>query len=134
LLVDSADDGAFMTAAETARFEVMLEDIQRGVRVIAESQVALTARIDRIEAQFSARFDALEIRFTALEARFGALEQRFAGMETRVTAVESRLEDFAADTQARLHRIEDLCTSTVARSHTRRSAARADHRHASPRR
>jgi hypothetical protein len=96
-----------MTAAETARFEVMLEDIQRSVRVIAESQVAVTARIDRIEIQFSARFDSLEIRFGALEARFSALEHRFAGMETRVTAVESRLEDFATDTQSRLRRIED---------------------------
>ena len=91
-----------MTAAETARFEVLLEDIQRGVRVIAESQVGLTTRMDHL----TARFDAMEIRFDVLETRFGALECRFAGMETRVTAVESRLEDFATDTTSRLRRIE----------------------------
>src|SRR5690242_7177102 len=92
-----------MTAAETARFEVILEEIQRSVRVIAESHVGLTTRMD----QFSARFDALEIRFDVVEARLGALEHRFAGMETRVTAVESRLEDFATDTTSRLRRIGD---------------------------
>jgi len=92
-----------MTAAESTRFEVMLEDIQRGVRVIAESQVGLTTRMDHL----TARFDAMEIRFDVLETRFGALERRFAGMETRVTAVESRLEDFATDTTSRLRRIEE---------------------------
>ena len=66
-----------MRTEERERFEVLLENIQTSVNVIAEGHVALVERFDR-----------MDIRFDRLEAKV------------------DRLEGFAGDTQRRLKRIE----------------------------
>jgi len=70
-----------MMTEDVTRFEVLLENIQTSVKVIAEGHGALTERLDRMDG----RFDKLETRFDRLETRFDV---------------------FAGDTQRRLKRIE----------------------------
>lgn len=83
---------------ERERFEVLMEDVQTSVRVIAEGHIALVEHLERMNG----RFDRLETRFDRLETRVGGLETRFDGLETRF----SGLEVFASDAQQRLKRIE----------------------------
>lgn len=84
-----------MRDEERERFQVLLEDIQTSVKVLAEAQGAAVERLDRMDS----RFDKLETRFDRQEMRFDRLETRFDGLETR-------FEVFAGDTQQRLKRIE----------------------------
>lgn len=67
-----------MMSEERGRFEVLLENLQTSVNVIAEGHGALVERLDRMESRFESRFDGLE----------------------------TRLEVFAIDAQRRLKRIE----------------------------
>ena len=70
-----------MMIEERTRFEVLLENLQTSVNVIAEGHVVLVERLDRIDG----RFDKLEAKVDRLEVRF---------------------EVFASDAQQRLKRIE----------------------------
>jgi chromosome segregation ATPase len=108
---------------DRTRFEVLLESIQRDVKVIAEAHGALAERLDRFEtrldrlegrfeqvaiqvAVLDAKVNALETRVNALETRVNALETRVNALETRVNALETKLDALSADTQHRLQRIE----------------------------
>jgi len=115
-----------METQERTRFEVLLENIQTSVNVIAEGQVAVVHRLDRIEHRLDkieVRLDKIEVRLDVLEKRFDQLEVRFDQPERRVDKLEVRfdklevrfdvleakvdhLEGFAVDAQDRLKRIE----------------------------
>lgn len=106
---------------ERERFEVLMEDVQTSVKVIAEGHIALVEHLERMNS----RFDRLETRFDGLETRFDRLETRFDGLEMRV----SGLEVFASDAQQRLKRIEGHLelngSNGSSRSNPRRTATRA---------
>lgn len=95
-----------MTVEDRARMEVMLEELQAGVKVIAEGHLALVARLDRVDA----RLERIDARFEQVDARFVQLDTKLAQLETRIDLKLSRLEDkldvFAVDTRRRLERIE----------------------------
>jgi hypothetical protein len=44
---------------------------------LKEQIAAVSARVDRVEAQMAARFDAVDRRFEAMDRRFDALERRW---------------------------------------------------------
>ena len=76
-----------MTTEERARFEVLLENIQRSVQVIAEG-VAIVDRLDRIDL----RLERVENRVDSLERTIDVFEKsvnaRFKGVETRLERIE----------------------------------------------
>jgi hypothetical protein len=82
-----------MMSEERTRFEALLENIDTNVKLIAEAQLGLSQRFDRMETRFETRFDQLETRVGGLEV-------------------------FAADAQRRLKRIEGhLQLKVMARAH-----------------
>lgn len=98
---------------ERERFEVLMEDVQTSVKVIAEGHSALVEHLERMNS----RFDRLETRFDGLETRFDRLETRVSGLEV-----------FASDAQQRLKRIEGHLelngSNGSSRSNPRRTATR----------
>lgn len=106
-----------MMTEERERFQVLLEDIQTNMRVLAEAQGAAVERFDRMDT----RFDTLETRFDRLEIRFDVLATKVDGLETKVDG----LEVFASDAQRRLKRIEGhLELNGSSRSSPRQKATR----------
>lgn len=120
---------------ETSRTNVLLEDIQRNIQVLAECYVAQTTKLEsfdhrltnleatteRIEMRvgvLETKVDRLEIKVDKLEIRFDNLEIRFDNLETKVDKLETKvdkLESFATDTQHRLTGIEDIAVETRGR-------------------
>jgi len=84
-----------MMTEERTRFEVLLENIETKVNVIAEGHGALVERCDALaegQRTLVERLDRMERRF---ETRFDVLETKVDGLEV-----------FASDAQGRLKRIE----------------------------
>ena len=77
-----------MMTEDRTRFEVLLEDVQTKLKVIAEGQGAVDQRLEKIEG----RLGGLETRFDKLEIRFDVLEHRF-------NRIEHRFDEFASDTE-----------------------------------
>jgi hypothetical protein len=71
---------------ERARFEVLLEQINDRVGVIAEGHGALNARMDTV----SSRLEGLGNDLQVFRHEVG---QRFAGVETRLDRVEAHLKN-----------------------------------------
>jgi hypothetical protein len=88
-----------MTSEDRARFEVLLENIDSNVKVIAEGQGAIVDRLDRIEH----RLEILEVKVDKLDVRVGALDVRIDGMDRRLVRVERHL-DFDPSTPPRAKR------------------------------
>jgi predicted nucleic acid-binding Zn-ribbon protein len=117
LTADLNTIGVPMMIEERTQFQAVLESIETQVKLIADAQVGLSQRLDRMETRFEARFDQLETQITvlgvkvdALATRVDALETRVGGLETRVGGLETKvggLEVLAIDGQRRLQRIED---------------------------
>jgi ribosome assembly protein YihI (activator of Der GTPase) len=77
-----------MTADDRARFEVLLENIDGNVKVIAEGQGAIVDRLDRIEH----RLEVLGVKVDKLDVRAVALDVRSEGMDRRLVRVERHLD------------------------------------------
>ena len=125
-----------MTTEERARFEILLENIQRNVMVIAEGHVALNERLDRIETKLDRlevkvdrleiRMNGLEIRVTALETKVNALDKKVDALDKKVDRVDVRLTALALDSKRRFTQIEahlGLNGSPSPRSRRRKKAA-----------
>jgi len=84
-----------MTTSDRTQFEVLLENIQRDVKVIAEGHGVLAERLDRFET-----------RLDRTEDKFEHLAIQVAVLETRVHALETQVGAFSVDPQSRLARIE----------------------------
>ena len=87
-------------AEETSRTNVLLEDIQRNIQVLAECYVAQTAKLE-----------SFDHRLTNLEATTGRIEMRVGVLETKV----DNLESFARDAQHRLTGLEDVVVESRGR-------------------
>jgi len=88
-----------MSTEERIRFEVLLENLQTSVNVIAEGhgalvegQAALVERLDRMESRFETRFDRLEIQFKGLETKVDGLEVFAGDAQRRLKRIESHLQ------------------------------------------
>lgn len=80
-----------MSTEERTRFEVLLENLQTSVNVIAEGhgalvegQAALVERLDRMESRFEARFDRLEVKVDGLEVFASDAQRRLDRIETHL--------------------------------------------------
>jgi outer membrane murein-binding lipoprotein Lpp len=103
-----------MMTEERTRFEVLLENIDTKVSVIAEGHAGLHQRLDQMEASFEVRFDRLETQVNVLAVKVDRLETKVDGLEV-----------FAADAQHRLKRIEThLQLKGSSRPSARHKAAR----------
>lgn len=85
-----------MLGTKQQRFEVLLEDIQGEVHVIAEQSVGHTEKLDRIETtlqKHTERLDTIEItlEFIKHELKQKVNRDEFAALERRVLRIESRL-------------------------------------------
>ena len=74
-----------MILEERARYEVLLEDLQRDVRLIADGHVALTERLDRTEARFEQRFEQVEQQIMVLDVK---LTQKIDALYGNVDALD----------------------------------------------
>lgn len=83
-----------MMSEERTRFEVLLENIETNVKVIAEAQVGLSQRFDRMEARFETRFDQLE-------TRVGGLEVFAVDAQRRLKRIEGHLQLNGASSRSR---------------------------------
>jgi hypothetical protein len=81
-----------MMTEERTRFEVLLENIQSNVQVIAEGHGALVERLDRMELKFECRFDQFERRFDQLDVRVQGLEGFASDAQQRLQRIETHLE------------------------------------------
>jgi len=81
-----------VTTEERPRFEVLPENLDVGIRVVADGHLALDERLDRMGTRLERRCDQLEISVTVLG--------------TRVTALDAKVGALAPDTRRRLERIE----------------------------
>ena len=87
-----------MTTEERTRFEVLLENVQTDIRVIAEAQGALVERMDRTEARLDrheARFDRLELRVAVLDTKVDALDAKVDALDARVASSQQWIERIA---------------------------------------
>ena len=94
-------------AEETSRTNVLLEDIQRNIQVLAECYVAQTAKLE----SFDHRLTNLEATTERIEMRVGVLETKVDKLETKV----DNLESFARDAQHRLTGLEDVVVESRGR-------------------
>ncbi|HEY6180547.1 MAG TPA: hypothetical protein VIX73_39165 [Kofleriaceae bacterium] len=115
---------------DVVRFTVLLEDLTRDVRVIAEAQASEKERLDRMEKSVGGidkKLDRLEMRHDLLETEVKGLgaevkrlgtEVKGLGTEvkelrtevkelrTEVKGLEAGLTEFSIETRGRLERIE----------------------------
>lgn len=91
-----------LTAEDRIRFDVLLEDVQRNVKVIAEGHGALVERLDRVEI----RLERLEGRFEQIAIHVAVLETRSNALEAKFNALDTKLDSLSVDTRHRLQRIE----------------------------
>ena len=77
-----------MILEEQARYEVLLEDLQRDVRLIADGHVALTERLDRTEAKFEQRFERVEQQIMVLDVK---VNQKIDALDAKVDALDAKV-------------------------------------------
>ena len=90
-----------MTTEERTRFEVLLENVQIDIRVIAEAQGALVERMDRTEA----RLDRHEARFDRLDLRVAVLDTKVDALDAKVDALDAKVDARFANIQQWIERI-----------------------------
>ena len=112
-----------MMDEQGTRFEVLLEDMQRQVKAVAESNQAVATALADMKHDFSHRFDELDVKFVGmtiemrdLKAEVGTLGGKVDKLEVAVDKLEGKvdkldgkvdkLEAFATDAAPRLVRIE----------------------------
>ncbi len=59
---------------------------------IGEQIASVTNRIDRLEFNMNARFEAADGRFEAIDQRFDAIDRRFEAVDQRFDAIDRRFE------------------------------------------
>ena len=105
-----------MMDEQATRFEVLLEDMQRQVKAVAESNQAVATALAEMKHDFTRRFDQLDVRFVGmtiemrdLKVEVGTLGGKVDKLEGKVDKLEGKvdkLEAFASDAGPRLVRIE----------------------------
>ena len=121
-----------MMDEQRTRFEVMLEDMDRNVRVLTESTRAVAAALADMRHDFTRRFDEIDLKFVGmtieirdLKTEVSTLGGKVDNLETRVDRLEAkvdnlavrvdRLEAFTTDAAPRLERLEAFATDAAPR-------------------
>jgi uncharacterized protein YceH (UPF0502 family) len=84
--------GVPMMTEERTRYEVLLEDIQTSMKVLAEGHGALVERLDRMEGRIEDRFDGFERRFDRIEVKVDGLEVFASDAQRRLDRIETHLQ------------------------------------------
>jgi uncharacterized protein YjbJ (UPF0337 family) len=114
-----------MMDEQGTRTAVLLEDMDRRLKAVAESTGAVAAALADLKDTFSRRFDALDVRFVGmttdmrdLKAEVGTLGIKVDRLEGKVDKLEGKvdkLEAFATDAAPRLVRLEAFATDAAPR-------------------
>jgi outer membrane murein-binding lipoprotein Lpp len=94
---------------QESRFNVLLENVESQLKVVAEAQTASAAGIARLEArmdQIGVKVDSIDIKVDVLDRRVNALEGKVGALEGKVGALEGKVDALSVDTKQRLERIE----------------------------
>ena len=84
-----------MSTDQESRFNVLLENVETHLKVVAEAQTASVAGIARLEA----RMDELNVKVDTIDIKVDVLDRR-------VNALEGKVDALSVDTKQRLERIE----------------------------
>ncbi len=95
----------------------MLENMNDGIRLIAEGQSGIVDRLDSMEGKVDSletRFDSMETRFDSMEGKVDSLETRFDSMETRFDSMETRFDSMETrfdSLEGKVDRLQDDVTT-----------------------
>ena len=88
-----------MMDEQGTRFEVLLEDMQRQVKAVAESNQAVATALADMKHDFSHRFDELDVKFVGmtiemrdLKAEVGTLGGKVDKLEVAVDKLEGKVD------------------------------------------
>jgi predicted nuclease with TOPRIM domain len=121
-----------MMDEQRTRLEVMVEDLQGQVKAVAESNQAVASALADMKADFTRRFDELDVKFVGmtiemrdLKAEVGTLGGKVDKLEGKVDKLEGKvdkvegkvdkLEVFATDAAPRLERLEAFAIDAAPR-------------------
>jgi len=101
---------------ERLRFEVLMENVETSLKVLAEANVAqvdhlyrIDDRLERLESKvdrIDMRVGILETKVDKLDVKVDKLDVKVDKLDIKVDKLKTRFEVFAGDTQRRLGRIE----------------------------
>ena len=87
--------------SERARFEVLMEDVQSQLKIVAEGHSGLDRRMDSLDRKIDSVSEALEQKIGSLDQKVIRLEQKtehgFAMLGQRIGFVESAVLDVRGD-------------------------------------
>jgi chromosome segregation ATPase len=106
--------GAVMTD-ERSRLEVLVEDVQRHLKVLAEAHIATVDHLGRIDRKLE-KLDELEIKFDVLDKKVDVLDKKVDVLDKKVDVLDKKvdaldervgsLEVFASDAKQQLKGLE----------------------------
>lgn len=91
-----------MSTDQESRFNVLLENVEIHLRVVAEAQTTSAAGIARLEA----RMDEIGVKVDTIDIKVDVLDRRVNALEGKVDALEGKVDALSVDTKQRLERIE----------------------------
>ena len=102
-----------MSVTETRRIELLEAARQTMGRDVAITlmemlppsgwgDVATRQRVDALERDINARFNAVDARFNAVDMRFDAVDARFDAVDARFDEVDMRFDSFAIEMRSEL--------------------------------
>jgi outer membrane murein-binding lipoprotein Lpp len=110
---------------QRTRLEVMVEDLEGHVKAVAESNQAVAAALAEVKADFTRRFDELDVKFVGmaiemrdLKAEVGTLGGKVDTLGGKVDKLEGKvdkLEVFATNAAPRLERLEAFAIDAAPR-------------------
>jgi len=92
---------------------VLLEDIQSGVKIIAEGHTGIISRLDRVEIRLGAvesELHTVKMVVFDLDSRLTKVEHRLTRVEDRLTAVDYKLDTSIGQNNERFAMIEKKLT------------------------
>jgi predicted nuclease with TOPRIM domain len=107
-----------MKDEQRTRLEVMVEDLQGQVKAVAESNQAVASALADMKADFTRRFDELDVKFVGMTIEMRDLKAEVGTLGGKVDKLEGKvdkLEVFATDAAPRLERLEAFAIDAAPR-------------------
>jgi len=82
--------GAVMTD-ERSRLEVLVEDVQRHLKVLAEAHIATVDHLGRIDRKLE-KLDELEIKFDVLDKKVDVLDKKVDVLDKKVDVLDKKVD------------------------------------------
>lgn len=105
-LVQSLEEVDF-TRKQAERQVTTILDIKKGLATQKDVQ-AFDGRFSGLEANFEARFKAIDQRFEAIDQRFEAIDKKFEAIDKKFEAIDQRFEAINIRFDAQDKRIDAL--------------------------